>query len=196
MGSPYRGGVTLFGDVLPAPSGTTHNWRADAARALGVVVGTVLLGAPVGLLWSLVSPRVRFSISDSGLDLPGVESSEAFIGADGSYLLLAFGAGLLCGLLAWLVARRSGPWTVVALAVGGTLAALVAARVGLMPGAHEVLEALKPGATDRGGFDLFLGARGEGDELHLRAPWAAVAWPVGALVAFLGCGLARPEDLD
>jgi len=178
-----------------SPPTATRRWPADALHALGVVVGMVLLGAPVGLLWSVVSPRMQFTVSDEGLEVLGAETSEQLMGADGSYLLVVFAAGLVCGFLAWWLARRSGPWTVLALAVGGVLAALVAARVGLLPGKAEVLAALKPGTPERGTFDLYLGARGEGDQLNLRAPWAAVAWPVGALVAFLGCGLAQDEDL-
>lgn len=165
-------------------------------RALAVLVGCVLLGAPAGLLWSAIAPRVTVRLTDKGPVADNLESTKAFIGADGSYLLIGLALGLVCGTLAWLFARRSGPWTVVALAVGGALAALVAGRVGLMPGSQEVLEALKPGSLRRGTIDLFLGARGEGQQLHVRAPWSAVGWPVGALVAFLGWGLARPDELD
>lgn len=184
--------MTRFAEPVP-PS--TRPWRADALQALLVVVGMVLLGAPVGLLWAAVSPRVEFAVTDDGVSVLGPETSEGFIGADGSYALVLFGAGLVCGLLAWWLARRSGPWTVVALTVGGVLAALVAARVGLLPGKGDALAALRPGSPERGTFELFLGARGEDDALHLRAAWAAVAWPVGALVAFLGCGLAQVDEL-
>ena len=185
--------MTLFAEPVPAAS---SRWRADALRALPVLIGTVLLGAPAGLLWSFVSPRVTVVIGDDGnVDLPGVESSDAFMGADGSFVLVAVLAGLLCGGLAYLLARRAGVWAVLALTVGGVLAALVAARVGVLPGRAEILSALRPGSSARGTFDLFLGARGEGDSLHLRAPSAVLAWPVGALVAFLGLGLAQDDDL-
>ena len=185
--------MTLFAEPAPPP---TRRWPADVLQALGVVVGMVLLGAPVGLLWSAVSPRVEFEVSDQGVNVLGPETSEGFIGADGSYVLVLFAAGLVCGLLAWWLARRSGPWAVVGLAVGGVLAALVAARVGLLPGKEEALAALQPGSQERGTFELYLGTREEGsDDLHLRAAWGAVAWPVGALVAFLGCALAQTDDL-
>lgn len=184
--------MTLFAEPVPV---VPSRWRSDALRALPVLIGTVLLGAPVGLLWAAVSPRVTVVIGEDGnVDLPGVESSDAFMGADGSFVLVTLGAGLLCGVLAYALARRSGPWAVLALTAGGLLAALVAARVGLLPGRGEILAALKPGSAERGTFDLFLGARGEGDSLHLRAPWAVVAWPVGALVAFLGCSLAQSDE--
>lgn len=180
--------------VLPEPG--PPRWREDVPRAVGVLVGSVLLGAPAGLLWSAVSPRLHVTVTDKGLETADLEGSKAFIGADGSYLLVMLGVGVLCGLLAWLFARKGGPWTVGGLTLGGVLAALVAARVGLQPGAHRALEALAPGSSFRGTVDLYLGARNSHGDLHLRAPWAAVGWPVGALVAFLVPAGYRATDLD
>ena len=196
-----RGADTVGGwqELAPGASqGRVGRWREDVPRALVVVAVTVLLGSPAGLLWAVVAPRLRVTVGAGGeLSTPDLEASKAFIGADGSYLLVMLGAGILCGVLAWLFARQAGPWTVLALAVGGYLAALVAARVGLQPGSHTALEALRPGSSYRGSFDLFLGARNpHGTGLHLRAPLAAVGWPVGALLAFLVGGLSRPQELD
>jgi hypothetical protein len=170
-------------------------WREDVVPAVGVVVGSVLLGAPAGLLWSAVAPRLRISFGASGPSAADLESTKAFIGADGSYLLVMLAAGVVCGTLAWLFARRSGPWTVIGLTVGGLLAALVAARVGLVPGSHDAVVALRQGKVGHPPIDLYLG-RLKGDTPHLRAGWAAVGWPVGALGAFLVGALRRPEDLD
>jgi hypothetical protein len=165
-----------------------------------VVLGSVLLGAPAGLLWSKLAPRLTVTFGEQGPTAPDLESTKAFIGADASYLLVMLGLGLLCGGLAWVFARRSGPWTVAALAVGGALAALVAARVGLVSGSHGSLEALRQGTVGHAPVDLYLGGplpgQLKGDVPHLRAPWAAVAWPVGALVAFLAGAARRPDDLD
>lgn len=172
----------------PGPS----RWRADLPRAAALLAGTVLLGAPVGLLWSAVAPHYTVVFQDGQPTYPLIESTKAFIGADGSYAVVTLVAGLLTGAAGWWLARRSGPWTVLALAVGGGLAALVAARVGVLPGQHEAFEAL---SRKRGAVELFLGAR-SGDSTSLRAPWAAVVWPVAALVTFLVAGLVRPEELD
>jgi hypothetical protein len=171
-------------------------WRRDLPRGLAVVVASVLLGAPAGLLWAAVSPRLHVVVTDQGLDTPDLEGTKAFIGADGSYLLVMLGVGALCGVLAWLFARKAGPWTVVGLALGGYLAALVAARVGLQPGAHKAIQALAPGSSFRGTVDFYLGARNASGDLHLRAPIAAVGWPVGALVAFLVPAGYRAHELD
>jgi membrane associated rhomboid family serine protease len=162
---------------------------------VGIVVGSVLLGAPAGLIWAHVAPHLTAEVGDQGPFVPNLSSTKAFIGADGSYLVVMLIVGILCGALAWRFARRSGPWTVLALVVGGVVAALIAASVGLRPGAHQAIAALREGSPFRGKVTFFLG-RSTKDGLVLRAPWAAVAWPVGALVAFLVGALRRPEELD
>lgn len=165
-------------------------------RALAVLVGTVLLGAPAGLLWAQVAPRVTVTFTPDGPSTtPGLASTKAFIGADGTYVLVMLAAGVLCGALGWLLARRAGPWTVGALAVGGLLAALVAGRVGVIPGSHEAVQALKQGKAGDAPVDLYLGKL-DGEVPHLRAPWGAVGWPVGALTVFVVAALRRPEELD
>ena len=171
---------------------TPSRLKADLGRFAVVVVGTVLLGAPIGLLWSLVAPHYTVVFSGGQPSYPRIESSKAFIGVDGSFAAVTAAAGLVCGLLAWRWGRRSGPWLVVALALGSVLAALVASRVGLLPGRQEAFEAL---SRKQGSVDLFLGAR-SGNDTHLRAPWAVVLWPVSALVAFLVPAFLRPEELD
>jgi hypothetical protein len=180
--------------VVPAPR--PSRWREDATAFVGIVVASVLLGAPAGLLWAAVAPRVRVTFTADGPTVDNIESTKAFVGADGSYLLVMVGLGVLCGVLAWVFARRSGPWTVLALVLGGVLAALIAASVGLQPHSKEALAALRSKDTTQGSVELFLGRRGKDDDLSLRAPWAAVGWPVGALVAFLVPAFQRPEELD
>jgi hypothetical protein len=178
------------------PVARPSRWRQELATAAAVVVTCVLLGAPAGLLWSAVAPRLRVTVSDQGFDVPDLESSKALVGADGSYLVVMLAVGALCGVLAWVFARRAGPWTVLALVVGGVLAALVAAEVGLRPGAAHAIAATREGSGFRGQVDLYLGHLTRPDTLSLRAPWAAVGWPVGALVAFLVPAYQRPEELD
>lgn len=180
--------------VLPPEA--AGRWRTDLPGAAVVVVATVLLGAPAGLLWSAVAPRVSVVFTKDGPQVTDLESTKAFVGADGTFLVVVLLMGLLCGVLAWLFARGFGPWTVGALAVGGLLAALVASRVGLMPGADAAIAALSdPAHHTSGTIDLFLG-RHEEDGLHVRAPWAAVGWPVGALFAYLIGAFRWPHELD
>lgn len=160
-------------------------------------MGSVLLGAPAGLLWSLVAPRLQVTFGTDGPSAADLEGTKAFVGADVSYLLVVLGVGVLCGVLGWVLARRSGPWTVAALAVGGVLAALVAARVGVVPGSHDAVEALRQGRVGHPPIDLYLGRLEPKAKVpHLRASFAALAWPVGALGAFLVAALRHPEELD
>lgn len=156
--------------------------RRDAAEAVLVAVACVLLGAPSGLLWSAVAPRLRVTLGPNGPQTTGLEG-KAFIGADGSYLLVVLAVGVVTGVAAWLLARRAGPWTVFGLLVGGLLAAKVAASVGVLPGRDHV-RALLQDPTARGSVHL---------TIKLRSPWTLVGWPVGALTAFTALLLARPE---
>ncbi len=176
---------------------TPPRWRQDLTASVSIVVASVLLGAPAGLLWSAVSPRYTVEVTDTQLKTPGLQSTKAFIGADGSYLIVMLLAGILCGVLAWHFARRSGPFTVLALLVGGVLAALIAQRIGLQPGSKTAVEALKEGSPFRGQVDLFLGVRDRSNgNTSLRSAWAAVGWPIGAMLAFLAFAFRRPEELD
>lgn len=181
-------------NVVPA---VETRWREDLTAFGCITVASVLLGAPAGLLWSALSPRYTVEVTDAQLNTPNLQSTKAFIGADGSYLVVMLVVGLLCGVLAWLFARRSGPFTVLGLVVGGVLAALIAQRIGLQPGSDSALAALKEGSSFRGEVDLFLGVRDQkSGDTSLRSAWAAVGWPVGALLSFLLFAFRRPEELD
>lgn len=172
--------------------------KEDLTAFLGVLIASVFLGAPAGLLWAAVSPRYVVHYTSTGASTDDLESTKAFVGADASYFLIVLGFGLLCGGVAWWLARRQGPATVAGLLVGGVLAALIAASVGVRPGAAESLKRLRVDNRTSGTVDLFLGKRNndKSDDLSIRSPWAAVGWPVGALAVFVVMGLRRPEELD
>lgn len=188
--APSATDITGWQTVVPAPG--PSRLKEDLTRFAMIVVGIVLLGAPVGLLWAAVAPHYTVVFANGEPTYPLLESSKAFVGVDGSFAAVTVVVGVICGLLGWFFGRRSGPWTVAALAIGGVLAALIAARVGLLPGRQETFDAL---TRKQGAVDLFLGAR-KGDETHLRAPWVTVLWPVSALVAFLVPAFLKPEELD
>jgi hypothetical protein len=175
----------------------------DQWSAVVVTAGSVLLGAPAGLLWSALSPRAIVTVTAQGPEIPDVESNKSFIGADGSYLLVMLGMGLLCGLVAWWLFRRSGPWAVLALVVGGSIAGVVAATVGVLPGADAAVHAVSPGSPFRGSRELYLGRLHDSGgwqtgsyHLSVRAVWAFVGWPIGACLAFFAALTFRPEQLD
>ena len=169
LGAPY---------ALPATTTSPSTQQDVRAGALAAVV-TVLLGAPVGLLWAAVAPRVDVVVGGQGVQLaePG---TSAFIAGDGYFLLAVLVAGIVGGLFAWWLGREHGPAVVVGLTVGGLAAAWVAMRVGSTVGLAELQEAVRGG--QQGALEL---------SLRLRAKEALVAWPVGALLAYVGASLVR-----
>jgi hypothetical protein len=156
--------------VTSAPS----TRRADALAAVVTAVGCVLLGAPAGLLWAAVAPRVMVDVAGTAVSLAG----------DGWFLGVVSVVGLLTGLLAWALGRRYGPGVVLGLAAGGLLAAYVAARSGELVDAGAAREAVEAGRM--GALEL---------SLVLRSTEAIVGWPVGALLGFLALlALRRGDD--
>lgn len=102
----------------------------DAVIALAGVVLITLLGAPLGLLWSALSPTVPFVKADEGAYTADPQP-EGFIAADGWFSLLGLGFGILAAVGVWLVLRRQrGPLGLLVGMVGCFGAALVAWKLG------------------------------------------------------------------
>lgn len=189
-GTPVRGqGSTssLLDDPAEsdAPAvGELPDSGADLRAGLATTLGLVLLGAPVGLLWALVAPKVTVLLSDGTVMLVDPDRS-AFIAGDAYFLGVVLVVGLASGVLAWLLGRRHGPAVVVALTVGGLLAAYVAARTGALLHEDDARSALEAGLS--GEVDL---------AVRLRASEAMLGWPVGALVGFLVPALLSRDDVS
>lgn len=147
---------------------------SEAGAGLLTVLGCVLLGAPVGLLWAAVTPRVEVTVAASGTPSLVDPATAQFIAADGLFLALALGAGLVCGAIAWALSRRHGPGVVLGLVIGGLLAAEVARRSGELVDAGEALSAVQAGRE--GIVEL---------AVKLRSEQARIAWPVAALAAHM-----------
>lgn len=159
-------------DVLPPPH-IPPGPGGEAAAALLTAIGSLLLAAPVGLLWAALTPRVQLVVAAGRADLADPTTS-GFIAADGWFLALVAVAGLLTGLGASRLGRRYGPGCVVGLLVGGLLAAEVARRTGELVGADEARAAVSAGRE--GLVDL---------AVRLRSRQALVGWPVAALAAHM-----------
>lgn len=157
-------------DVLP-PASDAGSGRSQSRTGVLVVVGMVLLGAPVGLLWAAVAPTVEVVLGDGTARLVD-PNGDGFIAVDGVFLLLALAAGVVCGAVSWRLVRHPGTGVVVGLVVGGLLAAEVARRTGELVNAGEALAALESGRE--GVVEL---------SVRLRAEQARLAWPVGGLAA-------------
>jgi LPXTG-motif cell wall-anchored protein len=109
--------------------------RADLRSGVWLVCGLGVAGIPAGLLWWLLAPRADFRITADGPTVIGNPSGELLVADDGLFTLLLAGLGLLAGAAAWWLRRRRGVTTVVALALGALLAAVVAWQLGELLGA-------------------------------------------------------------
>jgi hypothetical protein len=163
-----------------APARTSPAWWQDAWAGLLTVAVTVLVGAPVGLLWAALAPRVVVRIEGADVRLADTWS-DGFIAVDGYYLAAVLLAGAVGGALSWWWADDHGPAVVVGLVVGGRLAAAVAMVVGSLVGDGSAADLVAAGAQGR----QELGVR-------LRARTAVLGWPVASLVLYLLLSL-RPE---
>ena len=151
----------------------------DVKAGLLAAVVPVLLGAPVGLLWAALAPRVQVVVAGEDVQLvePG---GSGFIAGDGYFLAAVLVAGLVTGLVAWRLGRAHGPAVVVGLTAGSLVAAYVAMKVGQQVGFEEVQRIVDSGR--QGALEL---------SLRLRAQEALVGWPVGALLAYVGASFVR-----
>lgn len=186
MSDPYASALGL----VDRPRGLTGEGRLDLdelrfAGVLAVVLAAV--SAAFGLVWAAWSPPGPAALVVS----PGVfepDETEAFIAADGRFLVLAAVLGLLAALGAWRVVARRGPLTAAALVVGGLGGAALMAGVGHLTGggtfagSRDTIIAMLP---------LSLHAQG----LLLIEPAVAVLG-YGLLVAFAADDdLRRPDPL-
>jgi hypothetical protein len=170
------------GDLPPAPAAADPGTRADVRAGVVTAVALVLLGAPAGLLWAVLAPRVTVLLSGSTPRLVTTDR-DVFIAADATFLAVVLGVGLLCGAAAWVLGRRHGLAVVLGLAAGGLLAAYVASRTGALLDATTAQDAVDAGRM--GVVEL---------AVRLRAREAMLGWPVGALVGFLVPALLRGEE--
>ena len=170
----------------PARAGAQwQGWReirADLASSAVLVVALALVGLPAGVLWWLLAPRADYRITADGPVALGQPSEELVVADDAVLVLVLAGIGLLCGGAAWWLRRRRGVATVLALAVGGTLTAVVAWQVGEFlgtpPTAAELAEVGNVVTTSLTFSSL---------------PGLAMA-PFAAVLAYLVCVLYVAED--
>ncbi|WNV77371.1 DUF2567 domain-containing protein [Geodermatophilus sp. DSM 44513] len=177
--------------VRPARWGAGPRWagraelRADLPGSL-VLAGVLLLtGVPAGLLWWALAPRATFEVTAEGPVPVGRPPTELLIADDAVYSLLLASLGLVAGLVAWRLRRRRGVATVLAVAVGTALAALVAWQLGQVLGAGPTPAEL----ADVGTRVI--------TPLRLTSTAALAVAPFLAVLAYVVATLLTPsEDLD
>ncbi|MFE3768846.1 MULTISPECIES: ABC transporter permease [unclassified Streptomyces] len=155
--------------------------REGVLIALAVAVSGVLLG----VLWAWLAPRVPLIADTHNVYLKNTEGEEA-IGADGTFVLLALGFGVVTAAVVFLVRRRGGIPLVVSLALGGLLGAVLGWLTGMWLGPTPDVVAH---AKQVGAGVVFDGP------LRLQAKGALLAWPIaGMLTQIALTGLFGPRD--
>ena len=155
---------------------------AELATGLLTTIGLVLLGAPLGLLWAAVAPRPDVVIAAGNLDFVDRETKD-FIAADGLLFLLLVALGVLAGALAWSHGRRRPFGVLLGLTLGGALAAVVAAKAGMLTDDRAAAAAAVATGTLR---EL---------PLTLQAHAALLGCPAAAVLTFALLALRRPQAL-
>ncbi|MFI7704856.1 hypothetical protein [Nonomuraea sp. NPDC049480] len=147
----------------------TREVRAFAVTVLALAT----LGITAGLLWSGVSPRAPYQVTEQGTVLAD-PSTQALIAADGWFAVITGGLGLLCGGVAWFAGRRWMLPVLLGLCAGGILGALLTFWVGstFTIGAVTVEAAAAPGVKIVPG------------SLELTATGVLVSWPLLAVGLF------------
>ncbi|MFF3018581.1 hypothetical protein [Streptomyces sp. NPDC057939] len=159
------------------PGGTAGGITAADVRdgaAVTLVVGVA--GVLLGLLWAWLAPRVQYVSNGEAVFLRDTES-EARIGADGTFFLLALGFGVLSAVAVFLWRRRGGVPLVIGLTLGACFASLVGWRLGLLLGPSADLPAAAAAAGKGVPFDA---------PLQLLAHGVLLVWPMTAVALHLG----------
>ena len=158
---------------------------AEVRQAVLVSVLVALSGAALGALWLWLAPHVPLVSDGKAVYFKNSEGEEA-IGADGVFVLLALGFGIVTGALVFLLRRSGGIPIVVGLALGGLLGSVLAWKLGGWFGpVGDVAEHAR-----QVGKGVVFDA-----PLQLRAKGALLVWPVAALAVHLGLtALFGPRD--
>ncbi|WFB10049.1 hypothetical protein LRS74_25665 [Streptomyces sp. LX-29] len=159
--------------------------RAEVLEAALVGLAVAVTGVLLGLLWLWLAPRVPLYTDGQNIYLMNAEGEER-VGADGTFVLLGLGMGLVTAGAVFWFRRRGGIPLVVGLAVGSLIGSYLAWKVGLWldPNADMVESAKEAGK----------GATFDGP-LQLQAKGALLAWPVAAMGVHLALtGLFGPRD--
>ncbi|GAA1523405.1 hypothetical protein GCM10009827_044760 [Dactylosporangium maewongense] len=169
---------------LPKPSPPRR--RSLGLEALfGLIVAAVVvaLGAPVGLLWSWIAPKVELVQTPYG-PYPIDGEPEGYFADDGWFMILGAAAGILIAVAAWVILRRyRGPFILAGLVVGSAAAAALAAWLGNKIGYAHYLDLAEHAPVDTHIFRPAKVRAGEASLWHGFVPWVRGSLLIQALVA-------------
>ena len=162
------------GDMRTQPDACRAVVQADLLPALRVLGAVALLGLPLGVLWSWLTPpefvaRSPLAPTADGV-LPFIGQSEHRFDDMATFLLFGLAAGVLTGAVLWRY-RWRGPLFVIAAALGSLIAGWLAMRIGLW-----IVAAAYPNLANTGAP-------------YPRAPvlesgWVIVAQPFGLAISY------------
>lgn len=158
---------------------------AELRQAAVITAVLTAAGVVLGLLWLWLAPRVPLISDDTAVFLKDSEGEEA-IGADGTFVLLAIGFGIVAAFAVFFYRRRGGILLVSGLALGGLLGSLLAWGIGVWFGPSSDVVARAKEVGKGVVFDA---------PLKLNAVGVVLAWPIVAMLVHLGLtALFAPRD--
>ncbi|GAA1743560.1 hypothetical protein GCM10009681_12970 [Luedemannella helvata] len=135
-----------WGYGQPPPAAPRSNLLGDVLVGVLTAVVVAALGAPLGWLWAALAPRIPIVRVDGGFTYADAEP-EQVVAADGWFMLLGAGAGILFAVVAWMLLKRwRGPFIVIGLVLGSLGGAWLAWWAGRQVGLAE-FERLRETAT-------------------------------------------------
>lgn len=183
----------------PVPPGAGPEWLAPAEATrprpdlrreiligLALVLGSAVAGLLFGVLWHTMAPRVPLYSDGTAVYLRDPEGEQQITG-DGAFALIGACFGVLAAALSYVLTRRRGAGLAVpiGLTLGGLAAGWVAWQLGVHMGQQDILK-LASTVPKNTNFPR---------PLALGAKTAMVAWPMAALLTFLGAtALFTPKD--
>lgn len=172
----------LFTHTTPVPASRRflRVLRPGLRDAAAVAAWFAAAGVVGAVVWELVTPLAEYTRSAESGTMGEEELARQF-GATGWFLVIAAVGGFVSGLVLLLLRRRNPILTVVLVAVGGALASLVMAVVGLALGPADPNDVL---ATVAVGDTVPLQLRVEGAGVYLVWSIAAMAGALAALLFF------------
>ncbi|UWP81033.1 DUF2567 domain-containing protein [Dactylosporangium fulvum] len=174
IGDPALGG--------PPPARRTSLGN-ELLFALIAAAAVAALGAPVGLLWSVVAPKVELVQTDFG-PYPVEGEPEGYWADDGWFIIIALVMGAVVAVVAWLVFRRQrGPIMLGGLVIGSAAASVLAAWLGNKIGYAHYLDLVEHAPKDTRILRPVKLRTGESGLLLGFIPWARGTMLIQALAA-------------
>ncbi len=156
---------------------------------IGLVVSlvvTAVLGLLAGLIWEQVAPRALLQEVSAGAAQVVNAETRAFIGADGWFCVIAAAAGVLTGVVGYLLGiRRRGSATQAAVTVGLVLGAVAASFVMRWLGEQSGLSAYQNALAHSPAGTMFNAS------LTLGATSALAFWPLFAAIVIVLAEVGR-----